>query len=327
MRGTEDANRDHDGAGVKKTAMTEDRERLVRRYLDGEASPDEAREVDRLARDDAGFRRDLLAEAALDVQLAKAEGWRGELAAAGKGPALRPRFLKITLLAAAAVLVLGFGVVWYIATMEPITIIVVPTAALKERQRTQQPAAIPLRPTRELVAVVESVQGQATLRSSDSLETLQVNENGGIAEGDTLGTTSNSQVRVLYPDGTRLIVYSHTRLEFVAAAGGKLLQLDGGSVDVSVTPQPEGQPLQIYTTLLTAEVKGTEFRAIAEQTSSWVAVRSGSVRVFRHSDGRNCVLKRGTYAVIKKGMPFGAVPATCPLWQGECRSAVGDRYP
>jgi ferric-dicitrate binding protein FerR (iron transport regulator) len=77
-----------------------------------------------------------------------------------------------------------------------------------------------------------------------------------------------------------------------------------------------------------AEVRGTQFRAIEDGAASWLAVRSGNVRVRRDVDGKRVDLSKGRYVVVHPSAPFGPIPAAqCPYWRSRCRLSVGDQYP
>lgn len=305
--------------------MNTDKDGLIRNYLDGAASAEESREVDRLVQTDPGFRRDLLSEAAVDARLGAALVWPGEIARS-RQQVLRPVFLRTALTAAAAVLVLGFGLVWYIATMKPITIVVMRTPVRIEKTELNQPAPLP--PAPELLGRIVRVQGTVLESGPDARERETVRENSPVAAGCIIEIGKEGQAEVEYVDGTRLVLYKNTTLAFDPSCGGKLLHLVRGGVDSSVVPQPAGEPLKLYTEGMTIEVRGTEFRTIADSNTTWMAVRSGTVRVYRHTDGRTAIVPAGGYVTLKKGMPFTAIPAkTCPSWQGASKAAAGGRYP
>ena len=305
--------------------MNTDKEGLIRNYLDGAASAEESREVDRLVQTDPGFRRELLSEAAVDARLGAALVWPGEIARS-RQQVLRPVFLRTVLTAAAAVLVLGFGLVWYIATMKPITIVV-----MRSPERVEKIAAsgaIPMPPAPELLGRITRVQGTVLESGPDARERGTMQENNPVVAGCTIEVGKEGQAEVEYVDGTRIVLYKNTTLAFDPSSGGKLLHLTKGAVDSSVVPQPAGEPLKLYTEGMTIEVRGTEFRTIADSNTTWMAVRSGTVCAYRHKDGRTAIVPAGGYVTLKKGMPFSAMPAkTCPLWQGASKAAAGGRYP
>lgn len=116
-------------------------------------------------------------------------------------------------------------------------------------------------------------------------------------------------------------------MSFDSSGGGILLQVIEGVVDAVVERQPSGRPMVIYTGRMTAQVVGTELRVIDEKESSWLAVKSGHVLVFRNADGRRVGVSEGNYATVNPRVPFGRIPVGCPIWRGECRDLVGDQYP
>lgn len=307
--------------------MDMDREHLIHAYLEGVASPEEVREVNRLVQEDPVFRRDLLAEGALQAGLGTNMIWAADIFRF-RQLFLRARLLRPLLSAAAAVLVLGFGLVLYIGNIKPITVVIARSPVSIERPLTLDTVKAPTAPVPELVARVSRVRGIVSIDGSDSREWSRVCENSPIALGYTLVVASNSQVEVTYEDGSKLVLYSSTRLTFEPSVNGKLLRLVTGCVDANVAVQPVEEPMRVYTEQLTVQVKGTEFRTIAQGGKTWVAVKAGSVKVFRHSDGRKAEVAAGRYVVdgIKK-WPFAAIPTSCPIWKGECMAVAGNPYP
>lgn len=307
--------------------MNIDRENLIRAYLEGTASLEEVREVDRLVQEDPLFRRDLLAEGALEAGLGTSMIWADDIFRF-RQLFLRARFLRPVLAAAAAVLVLGFGLVWYIGNVKPISVVITRSPVRIEKPIEVREVTSLTAPVPELVARVTRVTGSVSIEGSDSREWSRVCENSPIALGYTLVVASNSQVEATYDDGSVLILYGSTRLTFEPSASGKLLRLGKGCVDARVAVQPADEPMRVYTAQLTVQVKGTEFRAIAQGDKTWVAVKSGSVMVFRHSDGRKADVSRGCYLVDGiKQWPFAAIPTSCPVWKGECMAVAGNLYP
>ena len=125
-----------------------------------------------------------------------------------------------------------------------------------------------------------------------------------------------------------MIVYARTKLSFEPSVGGKLVQLDRGAIDAEIMPQPTNRTMVLYTVRLTAEVIGTQFRLIDDGKSSWLAARSGHVRVTDNANGGRIDVPGNRYARIGGGEDWGPFPATtCPYWRAACQAAVGDKYP
>lgn len=306
--------------------MEMDRENLITAYLEGTASPEQVREVDRLVQSDPTFRRDLLVEGVVDSRLAAGVTWSADIFRF-RQLVLRNRFFRSALCAAAAVLVLGFGLVWYIGNTKPITVVIMRSPGRVEKPVVNE-AAPALAPRPETLARVTQVRGAVSIDGLASREAGTVREDSPIEVGCTLAVSSNGQVAVKYDDGTKITLYGGTKLTFDSSKGGKLLQLKTGCVDVSVVRQPEDAPMVLYTALLSVEVKGTEFRAISHRGKSWVAVKSGGVLVYRHSDSRQVLIPGGYYVADGiKNLPFVRISTQCPLWKGTCRVVVGNVYP
>lgn len=308
--------------------MSGDCPQLVRAYLDGTASDDEVLALDRMLRDDAALRSAMLGEAAFDVHLRmalqRAQPELGKLPAAVRLPARRRQRMVWGLVAAAAGIALVVGSMWWRWGRQA-----APAMLGKDVALTQTNSQVTAMQLVEPVARVVSVRGIARLSGGGFGEGLQVGAEGAdIGPDAVLDVARHGVARVAYPDGSRLTIHGGGRVVFPASGSGKTLQVDEGAVDAVVCPQPPDLPMVVYTARLTVRVAGTEFRVITDKAASWVAVRSGRVRVFRHSDGSRLDLASGRYATVNPKVPFGSIPAkTCPVWQGQCQLTVGDRYP
>lgn len=316
-----------------------DRETLIRAHLDGSASDEQVRELDRLLAADASARQALLNESAFESQIRVVLHREGTAHDAGGGRRpLRPRFV-LKALAAAAGLALAVGVAWYAVTSRPATssasvrVAVASSPAVSPPVAPVAPPVVPLAtapelPPVEALGVVSHVQGMVTLVSSRQPEGVTARDQRSIAAGDILTVGSNAEARVRYTDGSQLIVYARTRLSFEPSAGGKLVQLDQGAVDADIMPQPTNRTMVLYTARLTAEVIGTQFRLIDDGRSSWLAVKTGHVRVTANTRGSPVEVTGNRYAKIGEGRNWGPFPAkTCPYWKAASSKAVGDRYP
>lgn len=317
---------------------TTDRESLIRAYLDGSASDEQIRELDRLLAEDGGARQALVNEAAFDAQIRVIIQRQEQSRGGGRG-VIHPRF-KYAALATAAGLALAVGVAWYMITTRPTTpspalvrVAVTPapiavSPAAPPVVPTVAPAPVPEVPVAEALGMVASVQGAVSLLSPHQTEGVAVHAQIPIAAGDILTVGSNAEAHVQYADGSQLIVHARTRLSFEPSAGGKLVQLGYGALDADIVPQPAGHAMVLFTKWLTADVLGTQFRLIDDGKSSWLAVKTGHVRVADNAKGNRIEVPGGRYAKVSESEFWGPFPAkTCPYWQGASHRAVGDKYP
>lgn len=320
---------------------TTDRDSLIRVYLDGSASDEQVRILDRLLAEDPAARKLLVSEAAFDSQLGAFLKRQENLRAAGGGRRLiRPRFVY-TALAAAAGVALAVGLAWVAFTVRPAsqpalarsanapaTAIQPPAAPVVPVAPVVPPAPAPQVPAAESLGMLASVHGAVSLASSHQRESVSAHAQSPIAVGDTLTVGSNSEARVQYADGSQLIVHARSRLSFEPSSGGKLVQLDYGALDADITPQPAGHTLVLYTKRLTAEVIGTQFRLIDDGKASWLAVKTGHVRVTDNTKGHPVEVPGNGYVMVSERQSWGPFPAkTCPYWRAASQKAVGDKYP
>lgn len=120
---------------------------------------------------------------------------------------------------------------------------------------------------------------------------------GQIVSGTSVYTRgAGSSARLVYPDGTEVLLDNDSRL-LVDGDEGKDLQLLSGHVTANVAPQPSGQPLLVRTQQAVAEVLGTELSIDAEDSSTALSVREGIVRLRRLSDGQAVDIHAGQFAV------------------------------
>lgn len=121
-------------------------------------------------------------------------------------------------------------------------------------------------------------------------------------EGDvTAGTTvytrgAGSSARLVYPDGTEVLLDNESRL-VVEGEQSKVLRLQSGHITANVAPQPAGHPMLVRTKQAVVEVLGTELTVDAEVKSTSLSVQEGVVRLKRLSDGQAVEIHAGQFAV------------------------------
>ena len=134
-------------------------------------------------------------------------------------------------------------------------------------------------------AEVLHVNGPAWLeRPGAAREALQAG--AGLRSGDSIHTEEQSSVSVRVGDGSRSVVgpLSAVRLDKLARTGpagpfNSTLQLERGQVDTRVTPGRPAPRFELRTPAANLGVRGTEFRARVEDTTTLADVLNGRVAV------------------------------------------------
>jgi ferric-dicitrate binding protein FerR (iron transport regulator) len=273
----------------------------IQGYLDGTSTPDELAALEARLQSDAAARRELLLAAGLETQLAVLLRAERQPAPAAVEPARRwkRRMPWVAIpLAAAAALVAACGVGRW---------------AMERRSE----------------GTVTLVQGDATVTARGRTAPVRLAAGSRIVAGDTLAVGSAGYVEFRYRDGSHLHLYKETRALLTAEGGAKRLVLQHGAVDATITPQATNQPMVATTAHIVGSVRGTEFRLLAADQSSWLGVRQGVVEVQRRADQKVVRVPAGRYTVVMRGgIPFACLDARCPYWRGQCLAMTGDnRYP
>lgn len=120
--------------------------------------------------------------------------------------------------------------------------------------------------------------------------------------GEALHIAADSSATVTYADGTELRVAGGSQLLFDAAAPGKRLRLERGSLTATVAPQPAGAPLVIATAQADAIVRGTRLTLDASADQSRLEVAQGVVDFARGTE--LLTVARGGAAVAAEGRPL-----------------------
>ena len=245
---------------------------LLVRYLDGNLRQEEEAQVADLLRSDPvarAFLREVAEQAVTVADVERAEqGRRTELAARkdwarvgnetfGRTESPRTRLAKwpFALAAATAVVALIAGVLFSRANVQP------EIAQITELGGAVQWTGDGGRVVRDL-AVGSSLRG-------GTLESLSA---------DSWGTLE-------FRDGSTVTVSGQSMLT-ISERRQKEWHLKHGRLSASVTTQPVGKPMLIYTPMAELEVLGTQFNVDAESSATILAVNEGLVRLKRLTDGK-----------------------------------------
>jgi len=129
-----------------------------------------------------------------------------------------------------------------------------------------------------IVRVVGEVRVEA---ASGSRETAAVGDS--LRMGETLLVEGENEVAIRYPDGTEIeLVGAATLAVGQSPQRGKQLELQGGTLQADVAPQPGERPLLIVTPHARLRVLGTRFELAADaEEGTRLDLESGRVELLR----------------------------------------------
>lgn len=133
--------------------------------------------------------------------------------------------------------------------------------------------------------------------------------------GDGIETDKTARVVLRYDDGTSVELAPGSRAREFAAAAGKSLVLERGSLTGDVTRQPSDQPLIVRTAQGEARVLGTRF-TLSVDSGTKLVVEKGLVRLTRISDGKSADVAAGQMAVASAGAAPLARPSVAGMAPG-----------
>jgi len=257
---------------------------LVRRYLGGEATLEEAQRLESMLAVDAQLRRDYLAYARVEAGLSsKVRPKLVETSPPNRWLSWRP------LAAAAAILILvALGWLSWLSSGTVDTALVIASA-------------------------------DSTVQVERAGETMRLPLGTMLIEGDVVVSEGTSIV-VSYPEEeTRIELAPGTRLEVLRHREGKRLRLHAGTLSAEVAPQPEGRPMRLFTLDAEAVVLGTRFTLNAEATKQELAVQKGAVRVNRATMADSIVVSAEEKVRLSaKALELEPLPpALPPRWRDE----------
>nr|MDQ3625227.1 PA14 domain-containing protein [Verrucomicrobiota bacterium] len=142
--------------------------------------------------------------------------------------------------------------------------------------------------------------------------------------GDRLHTGRGAEAEVQFVrEPTRLGVRAETSLR-LPRPGGKVVDLEEGTVSAKVAPQPPGEPLIFNTLQGEATVLGTELLLSSDAVSTHLAVTQGRVRLRRLSDGAAVEVGANQLAVAAEDAPLITRPL--PV-NNEGTGLLGEYFP
>jgi ferric-dicitrate binding protein FerR (iron transport regulator) len=247
-----------------------DPDKLLRRYLDGDASPAEIEEVSAWLGASAENRRRYLREAAAHRQLRDWALARTALRLPTEDAAGPQRLSQSWLrpIALAAGLMILLSGVWWV--MRP---------ASRDVQLTHASGSV--------TWSSENGEWQSDLRTGARLKT-----------GTLTIAGLNSAAQLEFHDGTRVLLTGDGELAF-SDGEQKRLNCRRGSLSAWVSPQPKGRPMLVRTPLAEIEVVGTVFAVEAETAATRVMVEEGKVRVRRAGEQSSALVGQSERALIE----------------------------
>ncbi len=125
------------------------------------------------------------------------------------------------------------------------------------------------------------------------------------------GDTLSARGRLLYGDGTDVLLGPGTSVREETGPEGKRLQLLQGEIRAKVAKQPAGQPLRIVSGEATAVVLGTVLRVARSDADVRLEVHEGRVRLDRAEGAVE--VQAGRYIEARPGRPAVAKPLRATL--------------
>lgn len=161
-----------------------------------------------------------------------------------------------------------------------------------------------------LLLVVEGKQDFVTLQRGGSEHEAKIGQ--VLQPGDVLQVGQGVTSRVgLYAEGTHTLeatsiaLAPNTRLALDRARrGGKFVNVENGSIDCRVAPQPKDRPLVFLTPDATATVLGTRFTLTVTQDATRLEVTEGAVKLGKKIGKDSVVVKMGHFAMARRHGPL-----------------------
>ena len=184
-------------------------------------------------------------------------------------------------------------------------------------------------------ALVIQLQGEALLVSASDGSSRALTINTRLHSGDRIKTGADSNLNILFADGSELLVLSDSEvvMDSLSAYGitgmvDTRIRLQGGRVDTRVVPaQGPGSRYHIITPAAVAAVRGTSFRVSAD-TDKPVArseVTEGKVGV--SGSGASQLVPAGFGTITEAGKPPQPPRELLPAPDLSSLPAVLDRLP
>jgi ferric-dicitrate binding protein FerR (iron transport regulator) len=265
---------------------------LALKYLEGEEQllePDEARELARMLRGDAGFRRQLAMLCTHACMVRETYGPEHLARPAARRPARR-RVAMLAPLLAVALLVGLLARPW--------------------QQGAKQVAVAPR------LATLGAVTGDVRI-ASPAAEARGAQAGMALHGGDGVrleGPAATAEVE--YTDGSRLLLIGDTAVT-LCDGPGKAVEMSRGMLLAVVTLQPAGAPMTITTPGAHLRVLGTDFSVRADEQRTDLRVREGRVAVARSADGESVEVPSGKAVLVEPGSALALtdIPEPPATWE------------
>ena len=200
----------------------------------------------------------------------------------------RRRWPEFAAAAAAAILIIGFAI-----------------------KNVQRPASYPA------IGLVENATGEVQFGDPGEVSEaaspgIEVNANQTlVTKGKRVPPSSSSRT------ATSLVVAGDTQI--TTRNGAKRIEVSGGAVAASVSPQPVGKPLIVSTPIAAIEVVGTRFSVNHYSDLTDLAVTQGVVVLTRHSDGSSIRVPAGRRVFAEAGgrLRLDELPSLSSSWRAD----------
>lgn len=166
---------------------------------------------------------------------------------------------------------------------------------------------------------VVAVTGTAVIGHGD--QHVAARDGMVITRGDVLAIGVNSELRLLWNDGTLVVCGADSRVQIEREGAGKRLHLISGRIDAEVAPQPPEALMQVRSNDVEITVVGTRWSCVYRDDGTQVAVARGRVAVRRLSDAATIDLAAGQEVAVGPRGPLLAT--TTPVVAATGTTPVG----
>jgi len=133
---------------------------------------------------------------------------------------------------------------------------------------------------------------------------------------DVVTVSATGAATIAFPDGTRVDLNSSAKVIVNSDDGAKRIELRGGTLEASVSKQPQGKPMNFLTPHAKAIVLGTSLKLTAAASGTRLDVTHGKVRLAlpQEADGLEVTEGRSAEVTSAGQLAFIAeVPPTPPI--------------
>ncbi len=153
--------------------------------------------------------------------------------------------------------------------------------------------------------------------------------------GDRVEQVGGATAELRFADGSHLTLIPGTSVTVQSITPAKRLRLTGGTINASVSPQPDGHPLRLLAATAEVVVIGTEFKLTvdAQAATARIDVDHGLVRLASVSTGEQVEVAAGQVGSLAADGSLTTFPganakawaAIGPFFENNCYSCHGEK--